>query len=90
MKNGVQGGKNMAKVAVKFTFPEKLVKEPLIFRMAKEYDLMPNIRRAQVSETAGEVVLEIEGTKNNIEKGLKYISDIGVIVENIPGDIVEG
>lgn len=80
----------MAKVVVRLTFPEELVKQPLIFLMAKKYDVMPNIRRAKVSETAGEVVLEIEGKKKNLEEGLKFLADEGVFVENVPGDIVEG
>ncbi len=80
----------MAKVIVRLTFPEELVKEPLIFLMAKKFDVMPNIRRAKVSETAGEVVLEIEGRKRNLEEGLKFLAEKGVFVENIPGHIVEG
>lgn len=80
----------MAKVIVRLTFPEKLIKDPLIFRTAKKFDLMPSIRRAKVSETAGEVVLEIKGEEKNLKEGLKFLSKKGVLVENIPGDIVEG
>lgn len=80
----------MAKVAVRLTFPEGLVKEPLIFQMAKKFDVMPNIRRAKVSETAGEVVLEMEGKKKSLEEGLRFLVEKGVFVENILGDVVEG
>ncbi len=47
------------KKRVKLTFPQHLIKEPVIFTMAKKYDVMPNIRRARVTETVGEMVLEI-------------------------------
>lgn len=80
----------MAKVAVRLTFPEGLVKEPLIFQMAKKFDVMPNIRRAKVSETAGEVVLEMEGKEKSLEEGLRFLVKKGVFVENILGDVVEG
>ncbi len=79
----------MAKRIVKLTFPQDLVKEPVTFRMAKRYNIMPNIRRAKVTETVGELVLELEGTENNIEKGIKYLTRIGVIIEPVVGDIVE-
>jgi ABC-type methionine transport system ATPase subunit len=77
------------KKRVRLTFPQQLIKEPVIFRMAKKYDVMPNIRRARVTETVGEMVLELEGTEKNLEKGIKSLKDQGIIVELIEGDIVE-
>ena len=79
----------MAKKIVKFTFPPKLIKQPVTFRMAKRYDVMPNIRRARVTEEIGELVLELDGKQDNIEKGLKFVSKLGVKVEPIVGDIIE-
>lgn len=77
------------KKRVKLTFPQHLVKEPVIFTMAKKYDVMPNIRRARVTETVGEMVLELEGTDENLEKGIQSLRDQGINVELIEGDIVE-
>lgn len=74
---------------VKLTFPQHLIREPVIFRMAKKYDVMPNIRRARVTETVGEMVLELEGTEENLEKGIQSLRDQGVNVELIEGDIIE-
>lgn len=80
------GKKNSLRI--KLTFPQELIKEPVIFTMTRECDVIPNIRRARVTETAGEMVLELEGTEDNIEKGLKYMRDKGLIVELIEGDII--
>ncbi|MCX5720124.1 MAG: NIL domain-containing protein [Nitrospirae bacterium] len=77
------------KKRVKLTFPQHLVKEPVIFTMAKKYDVMPNIRRARVTETVGEMVLELEGKEENLEKGIQSLRDQGINVELIEGDIVE-
>ncbi|MCL5061754.1 MAG: NIL domain-containing protein [Nitrospirae bacterium] len=74
---------------VKLTFPQHLIKEPIIFTMAKKYDVMPNIRRARVTDTVGEMVLELEGTEENIENGIKSIVEQGVEVELIEGDVIE-
>lgn len=79
----------MAKRMVKLTFPEGLIKEPVTFRMAKQFDIMPNIRRAKVTDTVGELVLELEGEEGNLEKGIKYLEDKGVIIEPAVGDIIE-
>ena len=79
----------MAKRMVKLTFPKKLIKEPLTFQMAKKYDVMPNIRRAKVTEDVGEIVLELEGKEEDLDSGIEYLVKKGVIVEPIVGDIVE-
>jgi ABC-type methionine transport system ATPase subunit len=74
---------------VRLTFPQHLIKEPVIFTMAKQYDVMPNIRRARVTETVGEMVLELQGTEDNLTKGIQSLRDQGINVELIEGDIIE-
>jgi len=77
------------KQRVKLTFPQHLIKEPVIFTMAKRYDVMPNIRRARITETVGEMVLELEGTEENLKKGIKGLKEQGVDVELVEGDVIE-
>jgi len=77
------------KTRVKLTFPQHLIKEPVIFTMAKKYDIIPNIRRARVTETVGEMVLELEGEDENIQKGIESLRQQGVDVELVEGDILE-
>ncbi|MDI6731358.1 MAG: NIL domain-containing protein [Candidatus Margulisbacteria bacterium] len=82
----------MAKKAVKLvklTFSQKLIKEPVIFTMAQKFDVMPNIRRARVTDKIGEMVLELAGEEKKLEKGIAYLIKVGVIVEPIVGDIIE-
>jgi ABC-type methionine transport system ATPase subunit len=74
---------------VRLTFPQHLIKEPVIFTMAKKFDIMPNIRRARVTETVGEMVLELEGTEENLENGIQSLRNQGVEVELIEGDFFE-
>ena len=80
----------MAKRAVTLTFPQHLIKEPVIYTLAKQYNLIPNIRRARITETVGEVTLEIEGSEKELEAGLKELSSKGVKVEPVTGDVVSG
>ena len=74
---------------VKLTFPQNLIKEPVIFTMAKKYDLLPNIRRARVTDTVGEMMLELEGDEENLEVGIKSLQEQGIEVELIEGDVIE-
>lgn len=77
------------KTRVKLTFPQELIKEPVIFTMAKKYDIMPNIRRARITETVGEMVLELEGEEGNINSGIESLKQSGIDVELVEGDILE-
>jgi len=77
------------KKRVKLTFPQQLIKEPVIFTMAKEFDVMPNIRRARVTETVGEMILELEGSDENLEKGIHWLKEKGIEVELAEGDVIE-
>ncbi|NOY38926.1 MAG: ferredoxin [Nitrospirae bacterium] len=74
---------------VKLTFPQHLIKEPVLFTMAKKFDVMPNIRRARVTETVGEMILELEGEEKNLDDGLQSLTEQGVKVELVEGDIIE-
>ena len=78
----------MARRIVKLTFPQKLVKEPLTFQMAKKYNILPNIRRAKVTESVGELVLELDGQEQDLDKGVEFLKKSGVIVESIVGDVI--
>ncbi|MCI4453618.1 MAG: NIL domain-containing protein, partial [Thermodesulfobacterium sp.] len=48
-----------------------------------------NIRRANVTETTGEMVLELSGSKENLEKAIRYLKRLKIKVEPITGDVVE-
>jgi ABC-type methionine transport system ATPase subunit len=79
----------VAKKAVRLTFPQALITEPVTFRMAKLFDVMPNIRRARVTDTIGELVLELEGTEENLRQAIAYLIGEGVQVAPVEGDILE-
>jgi hypothetical protein len=57
--------------------------------MAKKYNILPNIRRAKVTESVGELVLELDGKEDDLDKGVEFLKKNGVIVESIVGDILE-
>ena len=80
----------MAKRRVRFTFPEQLITEPLIYNLGRNFEIITNIRRANVQERVGWVVLELEGAEDEIERGLEWMTEAGVRVDPIIGDLIEG
>ena len=80
----------MAKRQVMFTFPEGLIKEPIIYNLGQQFGVVTNIRRADVSDNKGWVVLELEGEEKEIENGIAWVTGKGVRVDPVIGDVVEG
>ena len=80
----------MVKRQVMFTFPQELIREPLIYNLGHQFNVVTNIRRADVSEDRGWVVLELEGEEEDIEQGIVWVTSKGVRVDPVIGDIVEG
>ena len=80
----------MAKRRVRFTFPEQLITEPLIYNLGRNFEIITNIRRANVQERVGWVVLELEGDDDEIDRGVEWMTEAGVRVDPIIGDLIEG
>lgn len=76
----------LVKKRVTLVFPQNRITEPAVFTMAKKFDVMPNIRKARVTETVGEMMLELEGTEENLERGVKFLESRGIKVEPVTGD----
>jgi L-aspartate semialdehyde sulfurtransferase ferredoxin len=80
----------MTKKAFHLFFPQKLIKEPIMYLAARDNNLLLNIRRAKITAEAGEATVELEGDLKDIEKAEKTMKAKGVNVEPVLGDIVEG
>ena len=79
----------MTNARVKLTFPEHLVKQPVIARMVREFDVLPNIRRASVEEHMGWIVCELGGEADSVERAIGWLRDLGVQVDLVT-DVLEG
>ncbi len=73
----------MAKRRVMLTFIEEMIREPIIYNMGQQFNLVTNILRADVTEDRGWVVLELDGTDEEIETGITWAISKGVRVEPI-------
>ncbi len=80
----------MAKHRVKFTFPAERVPEPIIYLLGKDYNVVTNIRKADVADDRGWVVLEVEGAEEDIQRGLAWVKKRGVRVDPVGGDVLAG
>jgi ABC-type methionine transport system ATPase subunit len=68
------------------TFPQHLIDEPLIYRLGREFDVMTNIRRANVEENVAWVIVELTGDDHQIGRAVAWLADRGVEVDRIRDD----
>lgn len=80
----------MTKLRVKLTFPQQLIREPLIYLLGKDYNVVTNIRRADVTADKGWVVLELDGEEEDVRHGVAWLTENGVRVDPVVGDLIEG
>jgi hypothetical protein len=72
------------------SFPEDLVDRPMIYEMVKQFDVVPNIRRANVEAHSGWVILELTGVNDQLDAAIAYLEGVGCTVNRMEGDVLEG
>ena len=68
---------------IHFEFSQELVRQPLLYQLNRQFDVVINIRGASVSDQGGFIALELEGAEAEIEKIMRYLHDRGI-------EVVEG
>ncbi len=70
-------------------FPHRLVNQPIVYKLVKEYDLQFNILKAFVTpEEEGLMVLELSGKRDNFDRGIEYLKSCGVKMQPLSQDVV--
>lgn len=64
-------------------FPQELLREPIIYTLGHQFEVVVNIKSASVSEDSGWAELELEGEAKNIEEGIAWMIGRGMRVEEM-------
>ena len=78
----------MAKRRVMFTFPPEVITEPIIYNLGQQFRLITNIRRADLTEDGGYIVLELAGKEEDIEAGIAWAISKGVRVDSANDEVI--
>jgi len=73
---------------VRLVFPDALVREPILARLSRSFEVEPNVRRASIQDGAGWIVGELAGTEAELERAVAWLGEQGVQVERL-ADVVE-
>jgi len=65
------------------TFPGLLASEPILHKLATEFGLVTNIRRANIEERGGWVIVEVDGDDERIADAVVWLAERGLGVDRI-------
>ena len=65
---------------IHFEFSQELVRQPLLYQLNRQFDVVVNIRGASVTEEGGFIALELEGDTGEVDRVLSFLRDLGVTV----------
>jgi L-aspartate semialdehyde sulfurtransferase ferredoxin len=71
-------------------FPEELVAKPMIYEVVKRFDVVPNIRRANVEAHTGWMIMELDGEPDKRDGAIAWLVEQGCTVNPMEGDVVAG
>jgi ABC-type methionine transport system ATPase subunit len=79
-------GAVVAHAQLHLTFPEHLVREPMVYRLGRDFGLQTNIRRANVDDHTAWFIIDLDGEENDLERAVAWLEGEGVKVDRIPID----
>jgi len=69
-------------------FPQRLVDQPIVYKLVKEHNLTFNILKASVTpQEEGLMVLELSGNNDDFKKGIDYLQSTGVRIQPLSEDV---
>jgi len=71
-------------IRVRLTFPVRIVRDPIVYRLISEFQVVPNIRRANIDvNSGGYLFLELTGARENLDHAIAWLQSVGIGLDAI-------
>lgn len=71
-------------------YPAKLITRPVLYELGHDFDVVTNIRQASVNSEVGVVSIELEGERAEIKRAIIWLEELGIKVEPVEINTIEG
>jgi L-aspartate semialdehyde sulfurtransferase ferredoxin len=71
-------------------YPSRLITRPIIYELGKKFTVVTNIRQASVTEEIGVVSIELDGERQEIQRAIAWLEELGIKVEPVEINTIEG
>lgn len=66
---------------VRLIYPKEQLDQPLIYNLIRNYNLLTNILDARLDNESGWLIILVRGETTQVQKGLEWLKEQGIIVE---------
>ena len=87
-KSGVRTEKGRQRLWL--MYPPKHITSPIVWELITRFELVANIRQAEVRDEIGIVCLELEGERAALKKATQWLERKGVKVEPVEINVIDG
>ena len=78
-------------IRLRLNYPPETVTQPILYHLAIDYHLVPNIRQANMEQNRGGfLLLELKGESEDLESGVKFLQQTGIGISVIGLDASGG
>jgi Pyruvate/2-oxoacid:ferredoxin oxidoreductase delta subunit len=79
----------VAKKRLDLTFPPRQSLKPVVYHLVKDFDMVPNILRAQIQPgQEGRMLVEVSGARDALASGIAFLEEQGLTVREAASDIL--
>ena len=71
-------------------YPTKLITRPIVWELCKKFEIITNLRQASVNDEVGLVCLELSGERGEVKRAIAWLEELGVKVEPVEINTIEG
>ena len=71
-------------------FPTRLVTQPIVWELGQKFKVVTNVRQCSVTDEIGIVSLSLGGERDEIKKAIAWLEELGVKVEPVEINTIEG
>ena len=71
-------------------YPGRLITRPVLHELGRNFDLVTNVRQASVTDEIGIVSVELEGERAEIKRAIAWLEELGIKVEPVEINTIEG
>ena len=76
----------IVKLCVYCTFPKEQIQQPILYNLGRQFQVIPNIRGASISDDKGLVFLELEGEEEEVQRAVDFLKERRVQVDEVTDD----
>lgn len=71
-------------------YPARLITRPVVYELGQKFKVITNIRQASVTDEIGLVSVELGGEREEVKSAIAWLEELGIKVEPVEINTIEG